>query len=938
MSKQILFATLLFLYLPILSLGQSRPHPRIYISDDEAFQFKESIGNTPWKHDFISKKVAKLDPFLQYLQNDPKWLLSRLQMNWETKHSEVYLEGVDFAYSSGKAPVPTVRFSGTRDWATDYKRPKLEEVKPYFDDPRGFYLENRKTGAEEWIAPSKTGHMIEKINEEIMSIVADAAFLYWYTGDVKYAELAEPVFRTYMDGMYHRNPPIDLENGSQQYISGLATFEVIHENIVVHLVCTYDFLYKYLKIKNHSFQTSESVFQKWADQILGNGIPDNNWNLFQARFLTYIALVLDDDEAYTNGKGRQYYLDHTFTTSTDRQLSISESLLEYDQATGIWPESASYSLHVITSLLRIITLLDHSSNANELAKYSVVEKAALASFQYLFPNAYSVGFGDSQHKPLPPENFELLMSNYHKYGNQEKEALMSHLLSQMISGKVYERQVSNLFQLFFYKDTLNSKGSYKNTQALEKLVSPTFYAPNVSLFNQRLGSGDQAMMVSTIGSYGNHAHANGVSIELFANNYALGPDMGKGPSYWHPTHRNFYSRFPAHNTVVVDRTSDYAAMRSQHAFRLEHCFPESGQFPDFDKITFSQVSFVEPKTLSDQLRFTALVKSNLPSEKGYVIDVFRSKKQNSGRQIHEYIYHNLGHTLKFFDESGNQLNLEATKDLSAQVAKLKAYDFFTEAKKISSEDPLQALFTIKDEEEADIFMKAWIKGDQQTIYSVKSPKSNAISEGTAPASLIEEPLPTFIISKEKESWQSPFAVVFNPFAKNGDNPIDKVSYSSLEDYPSTQIIDVDLSDGSTRDKIILNESAEDITSHANFSQKGLFSLRRFEANDNDLDFIFLAGMQSFKTEAWEFTARGEAFTASIERTDFGYEIFTDKAIKISFDHRNEGRLPVINLYDENGLVSKREARRSRHDKNKVVVNIEKAYQKVELLITEEITN
>ena len=71
-----------------------------------------------------------------------------------------------------------------------------------------------------------------------------------------------------------------------------------------------------------------------------------------------------------------------------------------------------------------------------------------------------------------------------------------------------------------------------------------------------MGAGNNAIMVSTVGAMGNHAHANGIAIEMFANNYVLAPDMGVGNSYWHPDHRYYYSRYPAHNTVVVDGISD----------------------------------------------------------------------------------------------------------------------------------------------------------------------------------------------------------------------------------------------------------------------------------------------------------------------------------------------------------------------------------------------
>lgn len=926
----IINAFMLILFSTCISAGQNFSHPRLYISNDTKEDFKRDIETSVWKNKYVDQRRARVEKYLRYCQEDQNWLVSRLQMNWKTTHDKVYLKGGDFSHSSGKAPVPTVRFSGSRDWAAEYRRPPLEEVEPYFDDPRGFYLKNQQSGEKEWVHPAETGFMIDKTNEQLMSIASDAAFLYWYTDDPKYAELAAPVFLTYIEGMFYRDAPIDLENSNQQHISGLATFEVIHEGILISLVSVYDFLHDYLEANGYNLQNSVAVFQKWGDQIIKNGIPDNNWNLFQARFLTYIAIVLDHNESYENGKGRQYFLDHTFNTSTDRQIALSESLLEYDQNTGIWPESASYSVHVITTLLRIITLLDHATNNNELANYDVIEKASLASFQYLFPNGYTIGFGDSKHKPLPPENFELLISNYRKYGAMEKEKLMSHLLNQMIEDGLYERKVKDLFQLFFYVDHINVDPTEKSK--LSSLVTPTFYAPNVSLFNQRLGTGDEAIMASIAGSKGNHTHANGISLELFANNYAMGPDMGKGPSYWHEEHRDFYSRFPAHNTVVVDRRSDYEAMRSNHPFTIENSYPKSGnKTSDFDKITYAHVSFLEPTTISEQQRFTALIKSNLLTERGYVVDVFRSMKQGGGDELHEYIYHNIGQKIEFKSSDGQLLTPLPTEELNASKGELKGFNYFTDQGKIETAQDVTALFAIESEDKVDNLMKVWIKGDEgQTIFSVKSPKSNAISEGTAPADLVDSPLPTFIISKQKESWESPFALVFNPYFEEGENPIANVVYSSIEKYPRAQIIEVALSDGETKDQLVINASENDIAKNDDFYQNGFLSVKRFAGSSGEFDFLFLSGMNKYQQDGWEISAIGKVFTAAIERSTEGYTIHSDQPIEVILKHPLSSKPPVINFY-ENGInVGSRNARRNRHNEQQVIFKIDKKYEKVEL--------
>lgn len=922
-----IYISICLLMLSFSVLGQVGEHPRIYTNNESKEAFLNTLEDISWKKSLVEKKKENLEKYLRYCEEDTNWLVSRLQMNWKTKHNKVYLKGGDFDHSEGSAPVATVRYSGTRDWATDYKRPKLEDVIPYLDDERGLFLENSKTGKKEWIHPSEAGFAVEKINEEIMRLVEDAAFLYWLTDDKKYADFASPVFFKYMDGMHYRDAPIDLKKSTQQDISGLATFEVIHEKIVISLVATYDFLYNHFEANNFELDNSVAVFQKWGDQIIKNGIPDNNWNLFQARFLTYIALVLEKNETYKNGKGQEYFLDYTFNISTDRQISIKESLLVYDQETGMWPECASYSVHVITTLLKIVTLLDQATNNNEFLNYPIVEKAVLASFQYLFPSGYMVGFGDSHHRILPPENFELLIANYRKYNLNEKEAVISGLLSQVVDKGLYKRKASGFFELFFYVDDLKDFTKNKEKVSIESLTSSTFYAPNVSMLNQRMGKGDDAIMVSTVGSFGNHAHANGISLELFANNYTLGTDMGRGPSYWHPAHKEFYSRFPAHNTVVVDGQSDYAAMRTYHPFKLDHVYPESGKKAGFDKVTFSKVSFLEPKTVSDQQRFSAIIKTN--SDKGYVVDVFRSRKQQGGKQKHEYIYHNLGQSLAVFNTENTALKLKETSDLSSKKGDLKGYDYFTDKFKGQTSNDLNAVFKLKTENNPDNIMKLWIKGSpKQTVYKVNSPKSNAVEEGTAPKEILDELIPTLILKREEAAWKNPFAVVFNPYMEGAVNPIKNVTYSSLEKYPSTQIIDVELNDENTTDRIIVNASDTDIASNKSIYQKGLLSVIRTSKSKGEMEFLFLSGMNKFQYKDWEIVSSGKPFSFSLEKTDDGFLISNDNPVTINMPNSNDTKKIEIHMYKDGKLISKRLGTKNRNNPKQIVFKLSKSYDKV----------
>ena len=901
----------------------SENHPRIYGSDRSKAGFLKSANSIEWKKQLIEDKKENLDKYLKLCEKDPEWLISRLQMNWKTKHSKVYLHGGKFSHSDGEAPVPTVRFSGSRDWATDYLPPTLEEVEPYFDDERGMYLKNKTTGVKEWVHPSKTGHIIEGINREVMELVQDAAFLYWMTGEKKYAEFAEPVFFKYIDGMYHRDPPLDLDNSGQQGLSGLATFEVIHEQVVVYLTITYDFLHNYFLDHDKDLSNTVAVFQRWGDQIIKNGVPENNWNLFQARYLTYIALALDADENYNNGKGQQHYLKRTFDESSTRQIALKESLLVYDQENGIWPESPSYSIHVNTTLLRILTLLDNVTNKNELSSFPIIEKAGLAVFQYLFPSGYTLGFGDSDHRIIPPENFELLIANYRKYGQKEKELMISGLLNQIIERGDYIRKGRDLFHLFFYVDSIEQSGTSGGSSTL---ITPTFYATNVSMFVQRMGEGDKAMMVSTVGSFGNHAHANGIAIELFANNYVLAPDMGRGPSYWHPYHREYYARMPAHNTVVVDGISDYQTMMSSHPYTLDNHFPISGdEKPNFDKVSFNKVSFLEPKTQSDQQRLTAMIKTK--SGKGYILDIFRSRKKDATTQQHDYFYHNLGQSLQIFDNNNNNVALKESKELGTHQGDMKAYDYFTDEKSTSTNEDLTALFTLEGKTGTDNLMKLWINGNKnQKVYSVLAPKCNALSEGTAPAEMREQKVPTLILRRDVEAWKNPFVVVFNPFFEGAENPIGKVSFREHNENTETQFIHVSHTGGICKDELVANASENDIASGDDFYQKGLFSVTRLTDGDTNPDFIFVSGMYKFENAGWEIIAGNEAATVCIEKAEQGFVLQNDKPVLIRIPI-TEGFHPAkMDILEEGKVVEQKKGMINRSNSNQVEFRLAKPYK------------
>lgn len=409
-------------------------HPRYLTTPQGKDEAWKLIENESWAKDVFEKLKQRTDKYTERTESQPDWLLSRLAMYWTSHATDVYIKGEVFDHAGGaKAPVPTVRYTGTRGTVATYGRPRLEDVKPYDDDEAGnvtFHNNTLPGRPLEKVHPSKTGRNIESLNREIVGIARDAAFLYWMTDDEKYARLAAGVFDTYMQGIYYRNVPVDLNHGHQQTLVGMSSFEVIHEDILYDLVPLYDFLYNYLK--EHyaaSMEIYAGAFKKWADNIIANGVPHNNWNLMQARYVMDIGLVLEDDDAYADRKGRRYYIDYVLNRSSIRQWSLKRLAdYGYDPQTGIWAECPGYSNVVLNDYTSFTTLFDRNLHVDLTSELPVIPKAVSALPQYLFPNRMICGFGDTHPGYLNTTPIVRMIRNARANGKKEQENFFTAML------------------------------------------------------------------------------------------------------------------------------------------------------------------------------------------------------------------------------------------------------------------------------------------------------------------------------------------------------------------------------------------------------------------------------------------------------------------------------------------------------------------------------
>lgn len=880
-----------------LSYGQSIPlptklsqgHPRLMTTQENKPSLEKLIKDEAWAGEVFRGILDRIDPYVERTQAEPDWLYSRLMMYWTSRATDVFINGGEYSHSSGTAPVPTVRFGSTRGVSSPYKRPSLEDVIPYMDDTKGVYFRNtaKKGSPLEWTEQKNaSGGSIESVNSDILRIGRDAAFVYWLTGKDRYAKFAYDIFDTYMTGMYYRNEPVDLGNGHANTLAGLSTFEVIQESILSDLAAYYDFLHAYIK-EHHGDKAAifECAFKKWIGLTIKNGVPHNNWNLHQANIILSVAMVLEDDENYRDGKGRQFYIDHILNKSTPRQWSIPKLMqYGYDPATGIWNECPGYAQSVTKEFMHFINSFDNTFGHNLLPYTPVMYRAVEVLPQYLFPNNQTSAFGDSYYAALGTQSIKDMIHLSRKYGDRENEVLFTKIYKLFESGAeqgvaaVHKPapQVSSLFmgRLLTMDETIEKgkPGDY---------ITPTFYAPNVSWFVQRAKYDDQrnGLMISQYASYGNHAHSNGIAMELYGKGFVLGAESGIGSSYFEKPYLEYYSQFPAHNTVMVDGISKYPEMLSNHPFELLGCYPEPDRKEScYTSITYSEVYFLEPESRSDQNRLLSIVSTGETT--GYYVDIFRSKKQRGGDKYHEYFYHNLGQELFIRDLKGEPLDLHPSEDMAFAGGHLFALDYMWDKNSVKPNDDYQAVWKMSMPDGDHVYMNLWMKGcEGREVFSIKAPPCKAFrSNDGFPYEVSKEPYLTIAARQHGEAWNRPFVSIYEPSTENEGRSIEYIR--SFDAYNKRNIspdfIGIAVKSKSGRTDYLFSSVKDEKVSYDNMVVNATYAV----ISENGRDFTLFLGDGTLVSAKGFTIEAGEKTNAVLEYKNGRYSFTCDKPVTI----------------------------------------------------------
>lgn len=743
---------------PLIGQGKSnvreREHPCIYVSPADRAEIQRKVNETSWAREAFSKIRKGVEKYVDRHVDDPKWIVSRLAMYWKDgeRYTQCYLKKQNWDRGEGNAPVPTVRMPGMRTW-NKYANVPLEQRTPYNETGDMLGVNKHDPSALPVKVPYKeSGHMIRSNNVEILTLAENAAFIYWVTGEEKFARFATDIFNTWLAGTYYMNPILDPEKSCGSLggwmpggICGYYDYEQIHDDLAMHAAVVYDFLYDYLEVHSHPHfreigkQTREvagEVFKRFIDIGLVRGGREGNWNVNGWNVMIRPVLVLEHDSVYADGRGRNFYLNFLVRESTAYHEAIPGMLKNYDTVTGLWPESPGYSFSTVDMLLDWAMQLKNNG-IDIIAGNPILEKAALAMFPWMDDAANMVVFGDSRGGNANFQTFERLLSYYGQTGNREGVKKVSGALRKGIALGKYDRSNTDWTGICTFAVEVPSESDEKNERAS--------YSPHHRFITMKNWEHPYKMMACVYGGKkGYHLTPNGLALQLYAYGYALVPDAAAYESYWSKDHAYHQSAVGA-NTVLPGYTEGEITVNA-----MEPAVP-SGSFVN-EKALTSFLNFTDVS--AGEKRRTVVMVGNTPGS-GYYVDVFRSDLNDN-----DYLFHHVGTSINLSDAKGNKLQTIEKKNFEKKYH--KGYDWFTHIRRAEYNGDIITSWTMPQGIKARLWM-AGLPGRE--IYQLDAP-ATTLNKNLTPGNTSMPPsvTPTLLVRQNGiNAEKHPFVSVYEAY-------------------------------------------------------------------------------------------------------------------------------------------------------------------------------
>lgn len=757
MKNQLLVCFILLATVSRLSAQESYPH--ILVHDGEKMAIMEKVVTKDWAKSIYTEMVEKVQPYVDRHQTDREWILSRYLMNRVPgkRYTTVYSddEGKRLVKWEGDAPVPTVRVntylrSPITKNGTSYRKPTIEELVPN-DTARLMYLYNPETKLKEWVDPEA---YITSINGDINELAQSAAIIYWLTGEEKYATFAADILQQWAQGAYYQEPIVGPCR------TGFLDMQTLGDASYRSLIVAYDFVKPFMKRKGYDLHYYETVFEKIASTLAFRGFWNNNWYAAESSTMVFAALSLED--VAKRDYYLQYFLEKDTINGSCGQLALPSTVERWLTHDGHWKEPGGYHNYPVSNLL-IASLALEKNGYSVFKRFPELFRASFAMMKYAFPNLSVSAFGDTGHATPSGVSLEIGLIGAVKYGERELDEMAASMQKLIDAGK-YRRESAGFLGLLCYLPEIP-----KATSTFEWPRSGTLEFARY--FLQRNGDDPKrGLMVGVQGATYNHNHCNGMAMELYGLGGIMGIDAGTGANYEHPTHRNYYSQWSAHNTVVAAGSSSSipfsgaAGTKRIGQIELVAMEPMADVRAISESYSFTETSYFDASTKTNQLRLLAIVRTS-PST-GYYVDIYRS----DNKIANDYVYHNVGDGLTLLDRNREAL-ATVTTDYPLIGNDYPGFRFYTDVEKLENyRDNVTALFTVKREGETDKFMQVLMPKEKgRTYYRAFSPKAK-----TADFHDVTKPQPVMTVRTKKEAWSRPFIAVFEPFEGEGNQSVREV--------------------------------------------------------------------------------------------------------------------------------------------------------------------
>lgn len=802
---------LIALWITCLVGMHAQQHPCIYISASDKKEIQQKIVNEPWAKEAFANIRGKVEKYADRHVTDPQWIVSRMAMYWKDgeRYTQCYLKDQNWDRGEGNAPVPTVRLPGMRTW-NKYNNVPLEDRLPYNEN--GDMLGVNKLNPSE--APSlipykESGHMIRGNNGEILTLAENAAFVYWVTGEEKFARFASDIFNTWLVGTYYMKPILDPDKSTGGYggwepggICGYYDYEQIHDDLAMYSAIVYDFAFDYLiqyphphlkEIGKDTKSVADEIFKRFIDIGLVRGGKSGNWNVNGWNVMLHPAMVLEGNNAYKDGKGKEYYLNLLVKESTPYHDAIPDMLKTYDPVTGLWPESPGYSFGTIQMLLDWSIPLNRAG-MDIISGNPILQKAAMAVFPWMDDAANMVIFGDSRGGSANFQTFENLLTYYTQKENKESITKVAGALNQGVTLDKYNRSNVGWKGICTYEPTIPASGNESSER-----VS---YSPHHRFITMKNWDSPFKMMVTLYGgTKGFHLTPNGLAVQFYGFGYALAPDAAAYESYWSKDY-GYHQSPTGSNTILPGYTEGNITINAMEPLVDSKAFVNTKSLTPY--INLADVSAGEKRRLIVTVRTSEVA--------GYYVDIFRSDLSDN-----DYLFHNVGTSLKLTDVKEAELPSECVAKFDRTFH--EGYNWFTNLRRTSWQEDYIATWTMPE----GITSRLWMMGAAgRSLYKVDAPPTT-MNKGLTPgdANMPPAATPTLIVRQEGNNAEThPFISVYEAY-KNNVPSVMKVE--ELSGIGKCKGLKVTMKDG-RKDYMLSSVESGTFKSDSGMSLNGVFGM------------------------------------------------------------------------------------------------------------------